>query len=53
MKMERQKLINYCNEVGISLDEVAEKYGLGKTSTDDDLMKALQDFQDTCISYAQ
>ena len=41
-KTPRVKLISYCKNNGIDMVDVAEKYGLGKDSTDDDYNRALE-----------
>ena len=38
----RKKLIAYCKSNGIDMNDVAAKYELGKDSTDDDYMRALE-----------
>lgn len=41
-KTPRTKLIAYCKSIGIDMNDVAAKYELGKGSTDDDYIRALE-----------
>lgn len=44
----RKKLIQYCNEYGLDLYEIAEKYEINKNSTDKDIEKALEMIKNEC-----
>lgn len=44
----RKRLTQYCDECGIDPYEVAQKYGINKKSSDEDIEKALEDLKNEC-----